>query len=234
MGDGVTSPRGWRGLRARRYLPVRGRLSPGERQARYGGHGSRPDATQEHRKVDPGLFLASGRPCQSEICTEAKPPTEKAFVARALALGFAALVILIAAGAWYFLGANRPAQAAHLSIVVLPFTNLSGDPARLFRRRHNGKPHHGLSRIGDSFVIARNTAFVYKGKAMTPRRSAWSWRPLRARRLGPARPEPRPRQRAMHPRAVRAHLWAERFEEDVTDLFKLQDQVVARLPTPGL
>ena len=34
------------------------------------------------------------------------------------------------AGAWYFLGANRPAAAAHLCIVALPFANLSGDPAQ--------------------------------------------------------------------------------------------------------
>ena len=53
-------------------------------------------------------------------------------------------------GSWYFLGANRPAtvisnaptEAAHLSIVVLPFTNLSGDPKPgLFRGRHHGEPH---------------------------------------------------------------------------------------------
>ena len=73
--------------RARRDLPFRGRLSSGERQARYGGHRSRPDAAQEHRKIDPGLFAASGRPRPSETCdrgqASAKRPTEKAFVARA-------------------------------------------------------------------------------------------------------------------------------------------------------
>ena len=44
----------------------------------------------------------------------------------------AALLVLVAASGWYLLGGRltKPAQAAHLSIVVLPFTNLSGDPAQ--------------------------------------------------------------------------------------------------------
>ena len=49
-----------------------------------------------------------------------------------LAAGMVALIV-IAGGAWYFLGANRPtafATAARLSIVVLPFANLSGDPSQ--------------------------------------------------------------------------------------------------------
>ena len=45
----------------------------------------------------------------------------------------AALVLLVAAGGWYMLGDRlmKPAQPAHLSLVVLPFKNLSGDPARI-------------------------------------------------------------------------------------------------------
>ena len=57
--------------RARRDLSVRGRLPSGERQARYGGHRSRPDAAQEHRKIDSGLFAAGGRPRPSEACDRA-------------------------------------------------------------------------------------------------------------------------------------------------------------------
>ena len=46
---------------ARRDLPLRGRLSPGEGAARSRGHRSRPDPTQEHRRADPGLFARSRR-----------------------------------------------------------------------------------------------------------------------------------------------------------------------------
>ena len=72
---------------------------------------------------------------------------------------------MIAAGVWYFLGANRPAQAAHLSVVVLPFTNLSNDPAQdYFADGVTENLTTDLSRIRNSFVIARNTAFTFKGK----------------------------------------------------------------------
>ena len=95
-----------------------------------------------------------------------------------LGLGIAALAILATAGAWYLLGASRtppltitaPAPVAsnaapHLSIVVLPFANLSGDPSQdYFADGITENLITDLSRIRNSFVIARNTAFTYKGK----------------------------------------------------------------------
>jgi adenylate cyclase len=176
--------------------------------------------------------LQVGVPAQAKPATEAKPaePKRRSWLAP-LALGLAALVILVAAGAWYFLGASRPAQAAHLSIVVLPFANLSGDPTQdYFADGITENLTTDLSRIHDSFVIARNTAFAYKGK------------PIDAKQIGKElgvryvlegsvqRDQNRMRVNAQLVDAESgAHLWAERFEEDVTDLFKLQDQVVARL-----
>ena len=60
-----------------------------------------------------------------------------------------------------------PADAAHLSLVVLPFTNLSGDPAQdYFADGITDNLTTDLARIRDSFVIARNTAFTFKGKAV--------------------------------------------------------------------
>ena len=57
MGDGVDIAARTRGDRStRRYLPLRGRLSSGERETRHGGRRPWPDATQEHRTADPGLF----------------------------------------------------------------------------------------------------------------------------------------------------------------------------------
>ena len=58
-----------------------------------------------------------------------------------------------------------PAEAAPLSVVVLPFANLSGDPSQdYFADGITEDLTTDLSRIGGSFVIARNTAFTYKGK----------------------------------------------------------------------
>ena len=86
-----------------------------------------------------------------------------------LAAAVATLLLLVAAGGWYMLGGRltKPAQAAHLSIVVLPFANLSGDPAQdYFADGVTENLTTDLSRIRNSFVIARNTAFTFKGKSV--------------------------------------------------------------------
>ena len=58
-------------------------------------------------------------------------------------------------------------EPAHLSIVVLPFTNLSNDPNQdYFADGITENLTTDLSRIRNSFVIARNTAFTYKGKSI--------------------------------------------------------------------
>jgi TolB-like protein len=82
-------------------------------------------------------------------------------------------VIVAADGAWFLLGGNRPIPVAanpppaHLSIVVLPFANLSNDPAQdYFAEGITENLTMDLSRVHDSFVITRNTAFTYKGKAI--------------------------------------------------------------------
>ena len=97
---------------------------------------------------------------------------------RSMAVLLAAAVVAlagIAGGAWCFVGANRiaaivsnapiAARAWHLSIVVLPFTNLSNDPSQdYFADGITENLTTDLSRIRNSFVIARNTAFTFKGK----------------------------------------------------------------------
>src|SRR5208282_1035916 len=103
---------------------------------------------------------------------EAKPlEAKKRSTMAPLAAGIAALLILIAGSTWYFLAgergspvsANAPVEAAHLSIVVLPFANLSGDPTQdYFADGITENLTTDLSRIRNSFVIARNTAFTYK------------------------------------------------------------------------
>ena len=115
--------------------------------------------------------------------------------------------LLAAASGWLLLAGRsvKPAQAAHLSVVVLPFANLSGDPAQdYFADGVTENLTTDLSRIRDSFVIAPNTAFTYKGKShrrQGDRQGAR--RPLRARRLGAARPESGAGQCAADRRRIR-------------------------------
>ena len=74
--------------------------------------------------------LQVGVPATARLATQARPPdTKKRSMLVQLPAGLVALVVVVG-GAWYFLAGSRPAAAAHLSVVVLPFTNLSGDPAQ--------------------------------------------------------------------------------------------------------
>ena len=193
--------------------------------------------------------LEVGKPAQAKPATEAKSPAKPLEPKRRsprtlLALGIAALLVLIAAGAWYLLAGNRaapiasnaPTEAAHLSIVVLPFANLSGDPAQdYFVDGITENLTTDLSRIRSSFVIARNTAFTYKGKNIDAKEIGKELGVRYVLEGSVQRDQKRVRVNAQLIDAESvAHLWAERFEEGVADLFKLQDQVVARLAnTPG-
>jgi TolB-like protein len=166
-----------------------------------------------------------------------------------LGAGIAALVVLVAAGSWHFLGANRtapvattaltpvaanagsPAEAAHLSIVVLPFANLSGDASQdYFADGITDNLITDLARIKGSFVIARNTAFSFKGKNVDAREIGKELGVRYVLEGSVQRDQNLVRVNAQLIDAeTGAHLWADRFEQDVADLFKLQDQVVARL-----
>jgi TolB-like protein len=118
-----------------------------------------------------------------------------------------------------------------LSFVVLPFVNLSNDPAQdYFADGITENLTTELTRIRNSFVIARNTAFSYKGRHLDVRQIG---RELNVRYVlegSVQRGGDRVRVNAQLIDAESgAHLWADRFEEEVADLFKLQDHVVARL-----
>ncbi len=84
-------------------------------------------------------------------------------------------LLLGAGGAWWiaspFLASQRTStEAPRLSIVVLPFSNLSGDPSQdYFADGITEDLTSDLSRLAGSFVISRNTAFTYKGKAADAR-----------------------------------------------------------------
>jgi adenylate cyclase len=176
--------------------------------------------------------LQVGVPAQAKPAIEAKPaePKKRSSLLPLIA-GIVALLVLIGGAAWWFLDANRPAEAAHLSIVVLPFTNLSNDPGQDYLA--DGVTENlttDLSRIRGSFVIARNTAFTFKGKGLDAKEIGKELGVRYVLEGSVQRDQNRVRVNAQLIDAESgAHLWADRFEEDVADLFKLQDQVVARL-----
>jgi TolB-like protein len=125
----------------------------------------------------------------------------------------------------------KPAQAGHLSVVVLPFANLSGDPAQeYFADGVTENLTTELSRIRNSIVIARNTAFTYKGRSIDAKEIS---KELGVRYVLEGSVQRDKNQVRVNAQLIDgetgAHLWADRFEEVVANLFKLQDEVVARL-----
>jgi adenylate cyclase len=177
--------------------------------------------------------VQAGVPAKPKPVTLARPALTKRSSLARLAAVIAALLILIAGGAWWFFGAGRapPTEAAHLSIVVLPFANLSGDPAQdYFADGITENLTTELSRIRDSFVIARNTAFTFKGRNVNAKEIGKELGIRYVLEGSVQRDQSRVRVNAQLIDAeTGAHLWADRFEEDLADLFKLQDEVVARL-----
>jgi adenylate cyclase len=184
--------------------------------------------------------LEVGQPVLPKPVPSAMPDDQAKAVASNRHLGFAqlaaaiaALLLLAIAGGWYILNGRAPklAEAAHLSIVVLPFANLSGDPAQdYFADGVTENLTTDLSRIRNSFVIARNTAFTYKGKNIDAKEIGKELGVRYVLEGSVQRDQNRVRVNAQLIDAeTGAHLWADRFDEGVADLFKLQDEVVARL-----
>ena len=178
--------------------------------------------------------LRVGVPAEAKPAMPTGPPAPKRRpMLLPLAATLAALLIVIAAGAWYILAAGRPAppEAARLSLVVLPFTNLSNDPAQdYFADGVSENLTTELSRLHNSFVIARNTAFTFKGKNLDAKAIGKELGVRYVLEGSVQRDGARVRVNAQLIDAESgAHLWADRFEDDLADLFKLQDEVVARL-----
>jgi TolB-like protein/class 3 adenylate cyclase/Tfp pilus assembly protein PilF len=151
----------------------------------------------------------------------------------ALAAALAALLVLVAAAAWYVLDGRlkKPAQAGHLSIVVLPFENLSGDPSQdYFADGITENLTTDLSRLSGAFVIARNTAFTFRGKNVDAKEIG---KELGVRYVLEGSVQRDQNQVRVNAQLIDAesggHLWAERFDKPLADLFGMQDEIVASL-----
>jgi len=125
----------------------------------------------------------------------------------------------------------QPASAPRLSIVVLPFTELSGDPdQQYFADGLTEDVTTDLSRIADMVVISRGTAFTYRNKTVHTKQIG---RELNVRYVlegSVRRSANRVRVNAQLIDAeTDAHVWAERFDSGAGDIFTLQDEVTSRI-----
>jgi adenylate cyclase len=121
--------------------------------------------------------------------------------------------------------------APRLSIVVLPFTNLGNDPDQhYFADGITEDLTTDLSRIADMLVISRNTAFTYQNKRVDTKQIG---RELGVRYVlegSVRRSGDQVRVNAqLIDAATDAHLWAERLNGDISDLFALQDEITSCL-----
>ena len=177
---------------------------------------------------------------QVGVTAQAKPGEPKRRLSPALiAIGVAALAVLVAAAAWWLLAANRPAsvaakapaEAARLSIVVTPFANLSGDPAQDYLvDALTDELTTSLARMRDTFVIARNTAMTYKGKPVDAKAIG---KDLGVRYVLEGSVQPSGDRMRVNAQLIDAssgaHLWAEQFDTPRADLLQTQDAIVAHL-----
>ena len=128
-------------------------------------------------------------------------------------------------------GAATPVEAKRLSIVVLPFANLSNDPAQdYFADGVTESLTTDLSRLRGSFVIARNTAFTFKGKNVDAREIG---KELGVRYVLEGAVQRDAGRLRVNVQLIDAgtgdHVWADRFDKPIADLFEMQDEIVARL-----
>ena len=144
----------------------------------------------------------------------------------------------------YALEVGKPAQAEsvpalvpqkagppRLSMVVLPFANIGGGPEQEhFVDGVTESLTTDLSRIRGSFVIGRNTAFTYKAKAVDLKQIG---NELNVRYVLEGSVQRGGNRMRVNVQLIDAetnsHLWAERFDKPLTDLFDMQDEIVARL-----
>jgi TolB-like protein/DNA-binding winged helix-turn-helix (wHTH) protein/Tfp pilus assembly protein PilF len=145
-----------------------------------------------------------------------------------------ALILFLAATAVWQVTSRWPGNAAampRLSIVVMPFANLSGDPAQqYFADGITEDLTTDLSRLADLLVISRDTAFSYQGKAVSGRRIRSE---LGVRYMLDGSVQRSGDQVRINAQLINTdtdtNLWAEQFDRNVGDLLDLQSEITRRI-----
>jgi adenylate cyclase len=161
---------------------------------------------------------------------------------RLFAIGTAVVLITGAAGASFYFRPVRTPDATlmpdervnapdRFSVVVLPFANLSGDANQDYLADViTDELTTGLSRFRDSFVISRSTAFTYKGKPINVRQIG---KDLGVRYALEGSVQPSGDRLRVHAQLIEtesdAHLWADQFDENRSDLLQMQDAIVMHI-----
>ncbi|HEX5239220.1 MAG TPA: TIR domain-containing protein [Sphingomicrobium sp.] len=124
-------------------------------------------------------------------------------------------------------GAAKPASPSQVSVCVLPFVNMSGDPEQeYFSDGITEDIITDLSKVSALLVIARNTAFTFKGKVMDVKEVARALDVTHVMEGSVRKVGDRVRITAqLIDAATGGHAWADRYDRDLTDIFAIQDEI---------
>jgi len=162
----------------------------------------------------------------------------------AIAAGAVVLVVVVAVGIWQFFMRRPSVEPASVekmafrlpdkpSIAVLPFDNMSGDPEQEYIS--DGITEEiitALSKIPDLFVISRNSTFTYKGKPVKVKQVAEEFGVQYVLEGSVRTSEDRVRITAQLIDAIKGHhLWAERYDRELKDIFALQEKITMKVIT---
>ncbi|MDH3837756.1 MAG: adenylate/guanylate cyclase domain-containing protein [Desulfobacteraceae bacterium] len=181
------------------------------------------------------------------VTVSGKPVDEKPTAIRRMSVlvgAAAVLVLAIAVGTWQFYVRRPSVEPASVekmayplpdkaSIVVLPFANMSDDPKQeYFSDGITEIIIAALSNVKNMFVIGRNSAFTYKGKTVKVKQVAEELGVHYVLEGSVQKTEDRIRITVQLIDAVAGkHMWAERYDRDLSNLFALQDEITLKIIT---
>jgi adenylate cyclase len=175
-----------------------------------------------------------------KVIGEARAKTKQL---RGVAIGAVAVLVIVAAALaiwnFYFRPAFEPASVERMafplpdkpSIAVLPFVNMSEDPKQeYFSDGLTDQIISGLSKVPHLFVIARNSTFAYKGKPVKVQQVAEDLGVRYVLEGSVQKSADRIRITAQLIDATKGHhLWSERYERDLKDIFIIQDDITLEI-----
>ena len=184
---------------------------------------------------------------EPRVTVAGEPEEKKSAPVRRKAIlvgAFAVLMLAVAVGIWQFYVRRSSVEPASVekmayplpdkaSIVVLPFANMSDDSKQeYFSDGITEIIITALSNVKNMFVIGRNSAFTYKGKAVKIKQVAEELGVRYVLEGSVQKTEDRIRITVQLIDAVAGkHMWAERYDRDLKDLFALQDEITLKIIT---
>ena len=182
---------------------------------------------------------------QPRVTVAGEPQKQKRTPVRRMPIfvGVAAVLVLaVAFGIWHFYVRSTSIEPASVdkmahplpdkpSIAVLAFDNLSGDPSQdYFSDGIAEEIITALSKVGELFVISRNSSFSYKGKPVKVQQVSEELGVRYVLEGSVRRSGDRVRITAQLIDAVKGqHLWAEKYDRDFKDIFEIQDDITVKI-----